>query len=286
MILLVLVALLAPVLAPEGYNAVDGSAYLHSPSARFPLGADNLGRSVLTRVIWGARLSIFIGLVATAIHTVISTSFGMASAYLGGKFDLIFQRFIDAYSCFPDLPLLIMLMAVLGPGLVQLLLVLGVNAGIQATRGKRALIFMIKENQYVQSSAAIGARTWWIMWKHLLPNILPLIIVTFTMRMGGVILAEASLSFLGLGLPDPFPSWGKMISGPGRQFMMRAPWMMFWPGLALALAIFGINVFGDALRDLLDPRLRGGMGGYRMQDMEKARRKILEQKEQEGIKLS
>jgi peptide/nickel transport system permease protein len=272
-LLLCFLAVLAPVLAPEGYNAIGGHPRFMPSGLGYPLGTDDWGRSVASRLIWGARLSMFVGIVATATSTIISLSLGMTSAYIGGRFDLFFQRFIDGYTCFPDLPLLIMLMAVLGPGLLQLLLVLGVNAGIQGTRGSRALIFMIKQNDYVSASKAIGARTWWVMWKHLLPNITPLIIVGFTMGMGGVILAEASLSFLGLGLPDPFPSWGRMISGPGRTYMVMAPWMLFYPGLALTTAILGINLFGDALRDLLDPRLRGGMGGYGLAyDMTKARK--------------
>jgi peptide/nickel transport system permease protein len=232
---------------------------------------------------------MFVGIVATTISTIISLSLGTLSAYLGGKFDLIFQRFIDGYTCFPDLPLLIMLMAVLGPGLLQILLVLGVNAGFQSTRGARGLIFMIKENQYVHASEALGARVWWVIWKHLFPNVLPLIIVAFTMGMGGVIMAEASLSFLGLGLPDPFPSWGRMISGPGRTFMTIAPWMILYPGLALAMAILGINTFGDALRDLMDPRLRGGMGGYglgyRIDRARKAREKILKKRDGKGLSV-
>ena len=261
-VLLCILAVLAPVLASEGYNDIGGHPRLQASGPEYPLGTDDLGRSILTRVIWGARLSMFVGLVATAISTVISLSLGTLSAYIGGKFDLFLQRFVDGYTCFPDLPLLIMLMAILGPGLLQILLVLGVNSGIQATRGARSLIFMIKENQYVLASEAIGARVWWVVRKHLLPNVMPLIIVAFTMGMGANILAEAALSFLGLGLPDPFPSWGRMISGPGRTFMVIAPWMILYPGLSLTIAILGINVFGDALRDLMDPRLRGGMGGY------------------------
>jgi peptide/nickel transport system permease protein len=199
----------------------------------------------------------------------------MSSAYIGGKFDLIFQRVIDAYTCFPDLVLLITLMAIFGPGLLQILFVLGVSAGLQAVRQKRAIVFMIKENQYIHASETIGAGTWAIMMRHILPNILPLIITTFTLRMGAVIMAEASLSFLGLGLPPPMPSWGGMISGPGRVFMVRAPWMLFWPGLALTASIFGINMLGDALRDLLDPRLKGGTGSYRLDKAEKSRAKAL-----------
>ncbi len=232
------------------------------PSAKFLLGTDNIGRDVLSRIIYGARLSMIVGVVATSLHIVIATSLGMLSGYIGGKFDLIFQRFIDAYACFPDLVILITLMGIFGPGLLQIILVLGVSGGFRGVRFQRSLVFGIKENAYIEASRAIGATKWRILWKHLLPNILPMTIVLFTTGMGGVILAEASLSFLGLGLPPPYPSWGGMISGPGRTYLTIAPWMVFWPGLALSMAIFGINMFGDAMRDLLDPRLRGKIGRY------------------------
>jgi len=249
-------------LAPEGFNVPHTGQRLDGPSAEYPLGNDHLGRDMLSRVIWGARLSMIVGIAATTIHTVISTGIGMLSAYLGGKFDLIVQRFVDAWICFPQLVILITLMAIVGPGLLQIILVLGVASGLSAIRFKRSLVFSIKENQYVHASKAIGAKTGRILWYHLLPNIMPMIIVLFTIGMGGVILAEASLSFLGLGLPPPEPSWGGMISGSGRRYMTIAPWMAVWPGLALTLAVFGINMLGDALRDLLDPRLRGKIGTY------------------------
>ena len=250
-------------LAPEGYNIIHLEHRLAPPSTDYPLGNDELGRDILSRIIWGARLSMIVGVVATALHTVISTVLGMLCGYLGGKFDIIVQRFVDAWICFPQLVILITLMAVVGPGLLQILLVLGVSSGLSAVRFKRSLVFAIKENMYVHASQAIGAGTGRILWYHLLPNIMPMIIVLFTIAMGGVILAEASLSFLGLGVPPPQPSWGGMISGAGRMYMLEAPWMAFWPGVALTLAVFGINMLGDALRDLLDPRLRGKMGSFR-----------------------
>jgi len=258
-----------------GYNIVHLTDRLQPPSAKHPLGTDQLGRDILSRVIYGARLSMIVGVVATLLHSIISTGIGMACAYFGGWFDLIVQRFVDAWICFPSIVILITLMSIIGPGLVQILLVLGISGGLASARFKRSLVFAIKENQYVQASRAIGAKSGRVMIRHLFPNILPMVIVMFTTGMGGMIMAEASLSFLGFGLPPPYPSWGGMISGEGRAYLLSAPWMALWPGVALSLTIFGINMFGDALRDLLDPRLRGGLGSYRLGKAEKVRRKLL-----------
>jgi peptide/nickel transport system permease protein len=282
--ILALTGVFANFLAPQkavglspGYNILHLPDRLTPPSAKYPLGTDHLGRDVFSRIIYGARLSMIVGLVATAINMVISSGIGITSAIFGGKFDLIVQRIVDAWVCFPTLIVLITLMAIIGPGLVQLLLVLGINGGVGGIRFARSLGFSIKENQYIHASSAIGARRGRIIFQHVLPNVMPMLIVLFTMGVGGNIMAEASLSFLGLGLPPPYPSWGAMISAEGRANQLRAPWLAFWPGLALTLAIFGINMLGDALRDLLDPRLRGGLGSYRIQDMEKFRKKHLKQ---------
>ncbi|MDD5190686.1 MAG: ABC transporter permease [Dehalococcoidales bacterium] len=184
------------------------------------------------------------------------------------------QRFVDAWVCFPSLIILITAMSIVGPGLAQILFVLGISGGIGASRFKRSLVFAIRENQYISASQAIGARPGYVMWRHILPNIMPMVVVVFSGTMGGMIMAEAGLSFLGLGLPPPYPSWGGMIAGEGRANMLMAPWMLLWPGLALTFVIFGINMFGDALRDLLDPRLRGGLGSYRLDKGEEIARKI------------
>jgi peptide/nickel transport system permease protein len=263
--------------ASPGYNILHLADRLSPPSATYPLGTDHLGRDVLSRIIYGARLSMIVGLIATAINTVISAGIGITSAILGGTFDLLVQRIVDAWVCFPTLIVLITLMAIIGPGLVQLLLVLGINGGVGGIRFARSLGYAIKENQYIHASSAIGARRGRVIFNHVLPNVMPMLIVLFTLGVGGNIMAEASLSFLGLGLPPPYPSWGAMISAEGRANQLRAPWLAFFPGLALTLAVFGINMLGDALRDLLDPRLRGGLGSYRIKDMEKFRRKHLKE---------
>ena len=261
----------ADFIAPEkntetspGYNIIHLADRFtpHFSTPEYPLGTDQLGRDVLSRIIYGARLSMIVAVAATAIHTFISVSIGVACAFFGGKFDIIVQRFVDAWICFPPLVILITLMAILSPGLLQIVLVLGISGGIGASRFTRSLVFAIRENQYIDASRAIGAGSVHIMWRHLLPNILPMVIVLFSINMGGMILVEASLSFLGLGLPPPYPSWGMMISGEGRANIILAPWIMLWPGIVLSLVVFGINMFGDAIRDLLDPRLRGGLGRY------------------------
>jgi len=167
-----------------------------------------------------------------------------------------------AWICFPALALYLTVMAVLGPGMWQVIVVLGVSGGIASTRVIRSAVIRIKEETYFEAARAIGVPTGRIMIKHVLPNIMSLVIINVAAGMGGVISAEAALSFLGLGIPPPYPSWGGMLSGAGRQFMMVAPWMMLWPGLALSSVVFGFNMLADALRDLLDPRLRGGLGRY------------------------
>lgn len=289
-VLLFFTGIFANFLAPEkntanspGYNIPHMSERLKAPSALHPMGTDQLGRDVLSRVIYGARLSMIVAVVATLLHSAISTALGMACAYFGGWFDLIVQRFVDAWICFPSLVILITLMSIIGPGLIQILLVLGVSGAIGATRFKRSLVFAIRENQYVYASRALGAGSGRVMLRHLFPNILPMIIVMFTTGMGGMIMAEASLSFLGLGLPPPNPSWGGMISGEGRGYMINAPWMVIWPGVALSLTVFGINMFGDAARDLLDPRLRGGLGSYRLNKAEVTRRKLMARMEKNQV---
>jgi len=262
-------------LAPEGYNVMHMIDRLSPPCAEYPLGTDHLGRDMLSRIIHGARLSMIVGVVATALSTSIATAIGLMCAYFGGKFDLIVQRFVDAWICFPALVILLTMMAIMGPGLAQILLVLGIAGGIGTSRFQRSLVFAIKENEYVHASEALGAGRARIIMRHLLPNIMPTVIVIFTIGMGVTILTEASLSFLGLGLPPPYPSWGGMISGEGAAHMLRAPWLALWPGLALTLAVFGINVLGDAMRDLLDPKLRGGVGTYRLDKVEKIRAKLV-----------
>jgi len=262
-LLLLCTAIFADFLAPYGMNELLGvENYMAPPSTRFWLGTDNLGRDMLSRIIFGARISLFVGLAAPTVATFISIFIGMTSGYLGGKFDLTVQRFVDAFMCLPSLPIVMVIVALVGPGFLTLIIALGVVRGIAQSRGMRGIVLSFKNNMYVEAAVASGCSTRRVLTRHLLPNVMPFIITGFTMAVPGAIISEASLSFLGYGIPPPEPSWGGMLSGRGRDYMFLAPWMAVWPGLALSIVVYGISMFGDALRDLLDPRLRGGVGRY------------------------
>ena len=253
-ILLFFVGLFADYLAPYGINELHMSDRLLAPSTSYWLGTDNLGRDIFSRVIYGARVSLIVGLSVSIIATIISISLGMMSAYIGGKFDLIIQRFVDGFMCIPILIIIMVVISMLGQGLIQLIVIMGFSFGISGSRYSRGFALTIIQNTYIESAKAIGCSTSRILIFHVLPNILPLIIVGFTILLPGVILMEAGLSFLGYGIPPPDPSWGGMLSGTNRSYMFLAPWMVIWPGFALSLVVFGTHMFGDAMRDLLDPR--------------------------------
>jgi peptide/nickel transport system permease protein len=257
-----LAGIFANFLAPYGYNEQVLQDRLSPPSATHLLGTDNLGRDMLSRIIYGARISMIVGLGGAAISLIVGFLVGGLSGYFGGKFDILFQRFVDAIQCFPSLILYLVVLAIVGQGMVPVILVLGVTTGFMASRTIRSAVMGIKGNMYIQAADAIGTRTRNIILRHILPNIMPVLLIGFTLTVGSMILSEAMLSFLGFGIPPPTPSWGGMLQGSGRRYMLQAPWMALWPGLALALAVYGINMLGDALRDLWDPRLRGGLGRY------------------------
>ncbi len=261
-LLLLLTGIFANFLAPYGFNETAIADALLAPSAQHWLGTDNVGRDILSRVIYGARISVIVGLVTSIIATILNLVIGIVSGYMGGKLDLIVQRFVDAWLCLPGLILLMVIIAVFGAGMWTVILVLGVSWGIRASRIIRGAVIGIKENVYVAAAQAIGCSTTRILLRHILPNIMAPTIIVFSLRVPAVILTEAALSFLGFGIPPPAASWGAMLSGTGRAYMFQAPWMVLWPGLALATVVYGVNMFGDAVRDLLDPRLRGGVGRY------------------------
>ena len=257
-----IVAIFANFIAPYPLGKISLLEKLQPPSIDHPLGTDQLGRDELSNIIYGARVSVIIGVVATIIMTVVSVFIGATSGYIGGKFDLIVQRFVDAWLSMPSLLVLLVLMTILGNGTLQVILAIGVPMGIAMSRMIRSAVMAIKENIYVDAARSIGCTTGMIMRWHILPNIMPVVIIAFSMWLGGTIMIEASLSFLGFGVPPGVPSWGSMLSREGRIYMQQAPALSIWPGLALAITVYGVNMLGDAIRDLLDPRLKGGMGRY------------------------
>jgi len=261
-LLLFVVGIFADLLAPYGFNEIILKDLLQGSSAKHWLGTDQLGRDILSRVIYGARISMIVGVSVSFASMIISASIGIISGYIGGKFDLVIQRFVDAWMAFPMLVILLTMMAILGSGMIQIILVLSFTFSIGGSRVMRSIVMSLKQQAYIEAAGAIGCSTPRILLRHILPNVFPLMIIGFSGSMAGIILTEASLSFLGFGIPPPEPSWGGMISGPGRTYMLRAPWMALWPGLALSIVVYGVNMFGDAARDLLDPRLRGGLGRY------------------------
>ncbi len=252
-----LCGIFADVLAPYGINETNLAVRLQPPSPDYPLGTDHLGRDVLSRILKGAQLSMIVSFVAAGLATVVSLVIGVLSGYFGGRTDMVMQRGVDAWMTFPDLVLLIVIVSVVGPGIPQIVLVLGLLYGIAGSRIVRGAVVSVKENMYTHAAQSIGARTFHILRRHIVPNVMPVLIVLFTTRIGAVILTEAGLSFLGLGVPPPAPTWGAMLSGTGRTYMYLGPWLALAPGLCLTIVVYAINVYGDALRDLLDPRMRG-----------------------------
>lgn len=254
---LIVVAVFAPWLAPYGYAEQVLSDRLQGPSREHLLGTDNLGRDILSRVIYGARVSVMIGFGGMIIGTICATALGLTSAYAGGTFDKFFQRLIDVWQSFPGLILLIALVQVIGQGPLQIMLALGILGTAGPSRVIRGAVLVEKTKPYMEAGKTIGAGHSRLIRSYVLPNVLPIIIIGASLRVGAVILAEASLSFLGFGVAPPYPSWGQMLSYAGRNWMVHRPEIALFPGLAITLAVFGFNVFGDALRDVLDPRLRG-----------------------------
>ena len=216
----------------------------------------------MSRLIYGTRLSLIIGLTATTLNVVVAVLIGGISRFLGGKLDLTAQRFVDAWMAFPGLLILLTIMSLVGRGLPQIIVVLGIAGGITASRIVRSSVIGVKENDYFLAARAVGTPTTQILLRHVLPNIMAPLIIIFSINIGGVIISAAALSFLGYGLPAEIPEWGGMLSREGRRFMEQAPWLAFWPGLFLTIVVYSLNMFGDAMRDLLDPRLRGGEGSY------------------------
>ena len=259
-VILLLVAIFADVLAPYPYKEMHLVDRLAGPSSQYLLGTDQVGRDLLSRLIFGARISVLVGVAATALNIVVAVLVGGTSGFLGGRLDLAVQRFVDAWMAFPGLLLLLTIMSIVGRGVPQIILVLGIAGGLSGSRVMRSAVIGIKENDYFLAAQAVGTPTSKILSHHVLPNIMAPVIIVFSINIGGVIMSLAALGFLGYGLPLTIPDWGGMLSREGRKYMEQAPWLALWPGLCLTTVVYSFNMLGDALRDLLDPRLRGGGG--------------------------
>ena len=255
-VLLIATALLADVLA--SHDPVRTSSHvLVAPGPDFWLGTDNLGRDLYSRVIHGSRISLAVGLASMLLGAVLGGLLGLVSGYVGGTTDLLVQRVMDIMQALPILVLALVLAASLGPSLTNAIVAISIPIVPRAARLIRASVLAIRELAYVEAARALGVRHPRVALRHILPNTIGPFIVLVTAQLGGSILVEAALSFLGLGVPEPYPSWGRMLSIAAAEYAEKAPWLVIWPGLAISLAVFGTNLLGDALRDTLDPRLRG-----------------------------
>jgi peptide/nickel transport system permease protein len=247
----------AQLIAPHDYREQVLDEALLGHSLDHPLGTDQIGRDQLSRIIVGAQVSMIVGFSCVVGFLIVSITIGMGSGYVGGAIDIVVQRIVDGWMTIPTLILLLAMVAVVGQGMWQIIFILSIDRGISTSRVLRGEALYLKESTYVEAARALGAGNLRIFFIHIVPNAFASIIVMATISLGVFILAEASLSFLGYGIPPPFPTWGSMLSGSALGFMARAPWIAIWPGVALTLAVWAFNMLGDGMRDLLDPRLRG-----------------------------
>jgi len=255
--LILAVGTLAPAIAPYSYSTQSLLARLERPSAAHWLGTDGFGRDILTRVIWGGRVSLEIGLLATGLSVIVGTVLGGIAAYFGGAVDTAITRIADVFMAIPALFLILVVVALFGAGLTNTAAVIGLVTWAQVARIVRGECLSLRARDFVDAARALGASHRRILGRHLLVNALPVIIVQATLLLGQTILIESGLSYLGLGAQPPLPSWGNMIV-EGRQFLASAWWVATFPGVAIFVTVLGFNLFGDGLRDALDPRLRAG----------------------------
>jgi peptide/nickel transport system permease protein len=257
MALFVLTAIFANVISRYDPLTVDAVHALARPSWQHWMGTDSFGRDVFSRIVHGARISLAVGIGSTALGATFGVIIGLASGYLSGWVDLVFQRLTDILQALPLLVLALVMTAALGPSLPNVILAIAIPLVPIVARVIRANTLALRELPFVEAAKSIGMSEMRIALRHVLPNTLAPLIVLATAQLGSTILTEASLSFLGLGIPEPYPSWGRMLSESAAEYVRTAPWLVIFPGIAISLAVFGTNLFGDALRDILDPRQRG-----------------------------
>ena len=257
MVMFVLAAMLADVICRVSPLTVDSAHALSAPNAQHWMGTDSFGRDVWSRIIHGARISLAVGIGSTALGSSIGVTIGLASGYLSGWVDLVCQRIVDILQALPLLVLALVMAAALGPSLPNTIIAIAIPLIPTVARVIRANTLALRELAFVEAAKSIGMSEMRIALRHVLPNTLAPLIVLATAQLGAAILTEASLSFLGLGIPEPYPSWGRMLSESAAEYVRTAPWLVIFPGVAISLAVFGTNLLGDALRDILDPRQRG-----------------------------
>jgi peptide/nickel transport system permease protein len=258
MVVALMAAVFAEPLSTHDPIATDAANTLARPAAEHWLGSDHLGRDVYSRIIHGARVSLIVGVMSTIVGSGLGGVIGLLSAYFGGKTDLITQRFLDILQGLPLLVLALVMSAALGPAIHNVIIAISIPIVPRAARVIRASVLSIREMQYIEAARALGVGHLRTAFRHILPNTVGPFIVLATAQLGSAILVEATLSFLGLGVPEPYPSWGRMLSVSASEYAQKAPWLVLFPGIAISIAVFASNLLGDALRDTLDPRLRGG----------------------------
>ena len=254
-VLLCLVAIFADVLAPHSYSKANFGSIYQFPSREFPLGTDQLGRDVLSRMIYGARVSMLVGLGSQLIVVLLGVPMGAVAGYVGGRTDILMTRFIDVMYAFPRLLFVILIMSMLGAGLVNIFIALGLTGWVGIARQTRAQVLALKEKEYVEGARALGARGWRVLTRHVLPSALTPIVVSITFGIPEAIFTEAALSFIGVGINPPTPSWGQMV-GENQQFLRSYWYLCVFPSIAIAVTMLSFTFFGDGVRDALDPKMK------------------------------
>lgn len=258
-LLLFTISLAAPALSPYDPSYIDIKSILEPPSYEHPLGTDQLGRDVLSRIIWGGRISLMVGFVAVGIAAVIGVFLGAMAGYYGGYVDTIIMRFVDIMLCFPTFFLILAVVALLEPSIWNIMVVIGATGWMGMARLIRAEILSVKERDYVLAARALGASHARIIWRHIIPNAMAPVLVAATLGVAAAILTESALSFLGIGVQPPTPSWGNILTA-GKDSIEVAWWLSFYPGMAILITVLGYNLLGEGIRDAIDPRLREGRG--------------------------